>query len=82
MIAAHDLFNHEGNPRTDREWEFADDLDSLYIEDAERVSLRPYHRPYRVDGRDLTRLYLKYRDLPYSRTHAIVQFRGYMWRFS
>ena len=82
MIAVHDLLNHEGNPKTVREWEFADDLDALYIEDAERVSSEQYYRLYRVDGRDLTRLFQKYHDLPCTRTQAIVQFYRYIWRFS
>lgn len=80
MTPEHDLLDHHGNPRTNRELEFADEIDELFIADAEQVCLDQSNRRYRIRNEDIIRLIHNYGDLPACRLQAILNFHSRIWR--
>lgn len=80
MIIANNLLNHQGNPRTNRECELADEIDELFIADAEQESIEQSNRRYRIRDEDTIRLIHNYGDLPACRLQAILNFHSQIWR--
>lgn len=80
MTTESNAFDHQGNPRTNRECEFADEIDELFTADAEKVSIGQSNRRYRIRTEDIIRLSQSYGDLPACRLQAILNFHSQIWR--
>jgi hypothetical protein len=69
-----------GIPQTSREWQLADEVENLLIEDAERVCMEQSNRRYKISPEDKLRLVKDYMDLPLSQVLAIINVESYIWR--
>ena len=64
---------------TPREWQLSEEIDELFIADAERVCAEQSNRQYRLMRNDVIRLIESYSDLPISRVLAILNFESELW---
>lgn len=80
MIIVNNLPNHQGSARKNRECELVDEIDELFIADAEKVSIEQSNRKYRIRDEDIMRLIHNYGDLPAFRLQAILNFHSQIWR--
>jgi hypothetical protein len=64
---------------TEREWQLSQEIEELFITDAERVCAEQSNRKYRLMRNDVVRLLESYSDLPISRVLAILNFESELW---
>jgi hypothetical protein len=72
-------YNISQEPVTEREWQLSEEIDKLFITDAERVCAEQSNRKYRLMRNDVIRLIESYSDLPISRVLAILNFESELW---
>ena len=76
----HNFVKNQGEPRTDRECQLAEELEGLFIADAEKVCIEQTNRRYSIKTKDVLRLIEQYADLPFSRILATINFESDIWR--
>lgn len=76
----HDPVKQHGEPTTDREWVLSEEVEDLFIADAEEVCIEQSNRRYRIKRKDVIRLVQNYGDIPMSRILAILNFESGIWR--
>ncbi len=64
---------------TPREWQLSEEIDELFMADAERVCAEQSNSKYRLMRNDVIRLIQEYSDIPISRTLAILNFESELW---
>jgi hypothetical protein len=64
---------------TEREWQLSQEIEELFITDAERVCAEQSNSKYRLMRNDVIRLIESYSDLPISRVLAILNFESELW---
>jgi hypothetical protein len=79
IFKIHDSVNHEGEPTTDREWLLSDEIDDLFIADAEKVCLEQSNRNYSIKREDVIRLIQHYGDLSIERVLAVLNKQSSFW---
>ncbi len=78
-FAIHDSVNHQGQPTTHREWLLSDEIDDLFIADAEKVCLEQSNRRYSIKREDVIRLIQNYGDISIERVMAILNKQSSIW---
>lgn len=71
--------NLSQEPVTEREWQLSEEIDMLFIADAERVCAEQSNRAYRLMRNDVIRLIQEYRDIPISRILNFLKFESDLW---
>jgi hypothetical protein len=64
---------------TPREWQLSEEIDKLFIVDAERVCAEQSNRKYRLLRCDVVRLIQEYSDIPISRILTVLNFESELW---
>jgi hypothetical protein len=72
-------YNLSQEPVTEREWQLSEEIDELFIADAERVCTEQSNRKYRLMRNDVIRLIQEYSDIPISRILTVLNFESELW---
>ena len=64
---------------TERELQLSDEIDKLFIADAERVCAEQSNRAYRLMRNDVIRLIQEYRDIPISQILNFLKVESDLW---
>ena len=80
MTTEHNPLNLQGNPTTNKEWLLSEEVEDLFIADAQKVCIEQSNRRYRIKREDVIRLIQNYGDIPISRILAILNFESEIWR--
>ena len=79
MTTEHNPFNHQGNPTTNKEWLLSEEVEDLFIADAEKVCIEQSNRSYRIKREDVIRLIQNYDDISIGRILAILNSQSSIW---
>ena len=72
-------YNLSQEPVTEREWQLSEEIDKLFIADAERVCAEQSNRKYRLMRNDVIRLIKEYRDIPISQILNFLKVESDLW---
>jgi len=75
----HDPVEQHGEPTTDREWLLSEEVEDLFIADAEKVCIEQSNRRYRIKRKDLIRLVQNYGDISIDRILAVLNSQSSIW---
>jgi hypothetical protein len=64
---------------TSRDWQLSEEIEELFIADAERVCAEQSNRKYRLMRNDVIRLIQEYSDIPISRILTVLNFESELW---
>jgi len=78
-FASQNQSNQHGEAATHREWLLSEEVEDLFIADAEKVCIEQSNRSYRIKREDVIRLIQNYGDISIGRILAVLNSQSSIW---